>query len=76
MKKSLQDIKELSKTGKFFHLILNVEDYNFPELLDMAKISGLIGWKFTFKNAANLSVAELQELLTHASDKALTFHFC
>jgi hypothetical protein len=42
----------------------------------MAKISGLIGWKFTFKNAANLIVSELQELLTHADDKALTFDFC
>ncbi|MEY3844705.1 MAG: hypothetical protein RL293_1127 [Bacteroidota bacterium] len=48
MKKSLQDIKDLSKAGKSFHLILNVEDYTFLELLDMAKISGLIGWKFTF----------------------------
>jgi hypothetical protein len=75
MKKSLQDIIDLSKVGKSFHLILNVEDYTFPELLDMAKISGLIGWKFTFKNAANLSVAQLQELLTHADDNALTFDF-
>lgn len=76
MKKSLQDIKDLSKAGKCFHLIVNVEEYTFLELLDMAKISGLIGWKFTFKNAAILSVAELQELLTHADDKALTFDFC
>jgi hypothetical protein len=76
MKKSLQDIKDLSKAGKSFHLILNVEDYTFLELLDMAKISGLIGWKFTFKNAAILSVTELQELLTHANDNALTFDFC
>lgn len=76
MKKSLQDIKDLSKVGKSFHLILNVEDYTFPELLDMAKISGLIGWKFTIRNAAKLSVVELQELLTHADDAALTFDFC
>jgi hypothetical protein len=76
MKKSLQDIKDLSKAGKSFHLMLNVEDYTFLELLDMAKISGLIGWKFTFRNAAKLSVEELQELLTHADDAALTFDFC
>ena len=76
MKKSLQDIKDLSKAGKSFHLILNVEDYTYPELLDMAKISGLIGWKFTFRNAAKLTVVELQELLTHANDAALTFDFC
>ena len=76
MKKSLQDIKDLSKVGKSFHLILNVEDCTFPELLDMAKISGLIGWKFTFRNAAKLSIVELQELLTHADDAALTFDFC
>jgi hypothetical protein len=42
----------------------------------MAKISGLIGWKFTFNNAAILSVTELQELLTLANDNALTFYFC
>ena len=59
MKKSLQDIKDLSKAGKSFHLILNLEDYTFPELLDMAKISGLFGWKFTFRNAAKLSVVQL-----------------
>lgn len=76
MKKSLQDIKDLSKAGKSFQLMLNVEDYTFLELLDMAKISGLIGWKFTFRNAAKLSVDELQELLTHADDAALTFDFC
>jgi hypothetical protein len=76
MKKSLQDIKELFPIGKNFSLIVNVEDYTFLELLDMAKISGLIGWKFTFKNAAKLSVAELQELLTHADENALTFDFC
>lgn len=76
MKKSLQDIKDLSKAGKSFHLMLNVEDYTFLELLDMAKISGLIGWKFTFRNAVKLSVEELQELLTHADDAALTFDFC
>lgn len=75
MKKSLQDIKDLSKAGKSFHLMLNVEDYTFQELLDMAKISGLIGWKFTFRNAVKLSVEELQELLTHADDAALTFDF-
>ena len=76
MKKSLQDIKDLSKAGKSFQLMLNVEDYTFLELLDMAKISGLIGWKFTFRNAVKLSVVELQELLTHADDAALTFDFC
>ncbi len=76
MKKSLQEIKDLSKAGKSFHLMLNVEDYTFPELLDLAKISGMIGWKYTFKNAAQLSVLELQELLTHADDAALTFDFC
>lgn len=76
MKKSLQDIKDLSKAGKSFHLMLNVEDYNFLELLDMAKISGLFGWKFTFRNAAKLSILQLQELLTHADDAALTFDFC
>ena len=76
MKKSLQDIKDLSLAGKSFHLMLNVEDFTFPELLDLAKISGLIGWKFTFRNAVKLSVVELQELLTHADNAALTFDFC
>jgi hypothetical protein len=76
MKKSLQDIKDLSKAGKSFHLMINVEEYTFSELLDMAKISGLIGWKFTFRNAAKLSIVELQELLTHADDAALIFDFC
>ena len=76
MKKSLQDIKDLSKVGKSFHLILNVEEYTFPELRDMAKMTALVGWKFTFRNAAKLTVVELQELLTHADDVALTFDFC
>jgi hypothetical protein len=75
MKKSLQDIKDFFPIGKNFSIIINVDDYTFRELLDMAKMTALVNWKFTFKNAGNLSVAELQQLLTHAENKALTFDF-
>jgi hypothetical protein len=73
MKKSLQEIKSLSKIGKRLALIVDVKDYEFAELLDMAKITALLGWNFTFKNAANLSVDELQTLLTHADEDKLIF---
>lgn len=76
MLKSVQDIKDLFSIGKKLSLIINVEDYTFLELLEMAKISGLIGWKFTFKNAGKMSVEELNQLLSHADDGALTFDFC
>ena len=76
MLKSLQDIKDLFSIGKKLSLIINVEDFTFLELLEMAKISGLIGWKFTFKNARKMSVEELNQLISHADDGALTFDFC
>lgn len=75
MKKSLQEIKELSSVGVKMRLIINVKDYTFKELLDMSKIVGLLGWKFTFVNATILTVEEIKELLSHADNNHLTFDF-
>ena len=75
MKKTLQEIKALSKVGKRIALHIDVKDYNFNELLDMAKITALLGWKFTFKNASSLTTDELLELLTHAEEDKLIFDF-
>ena len=73
MKKTLQEIKSLSKVGKRLSLIIDVQDYDISELLDMAKITALLGWTFSFRNAVNLSTNELQELLSHAEEDKLIF---
>ena len=54
MKKSLEEIKELSKAENIVNLILSVEDYEFIELMDIAKISGLLGWKITLTNCKKI----------------------
>jgi hypothetical protein len=68
MKKSLEEIKDLSKAGNKVDLILNIEDYEFIELLDIAKISGLIGWGITLTNCKKMHNKELIELLKHSED--------
>lgn len=62
MIKSLEEIKSLSKGENPIALIIDTKDYAFIELLEMAKLSGLLGWKITFTNCGQLSNKELIEL--------------
>ena len=71
MKKSLEEIKDLSKAGNKIDLILSAEDYELIELMDIAKISGLLGCKITLTNCKEMNNKELIELLKHSED--LTF---
>jgi hypothetical protein len=75
MKKSIQDIKALSKAGKRLNLVIDVCDYTFLELMDLAKITDLLSWHITLKNSTKLSNQELHELLINADQGALTLDF-
>lgn len=71
MIKSLEEIKSLSKGENPIALIIDTKDYAFIELLELAKISGLFGWKITYTNCTQLETKELIELAKQS--EKLTF---
>lgn len=71
MKKTVEELKSFSYAEHPIGLIMNTKDYTFIELLELSKLSGLLGWKITFSNAAHLETKELFELAKHSED--LTF---
>ena len=68
MIKTIEEIKSLHEAQNKVSLIINAQDYSFVELVDLARMSDLFGWKITFSDCSQLSAKEMKELIMISED--------